>query len=116
MRAEGAFDLHLVDILGPGPSFGAAQDDRRPSRKFTQPVAPRVVLDRANRLVTLIEYRRELAMHHRGLFALEEVHVVTVSLEQLADVLILAAPEHRRTCNLVAVEMQDWQHRAVADR
>ena len=55
-------------------------------------------------------------MDRRGLVALDEVHVVAVALEQAADRLVGRAAEHGRAGDLVAVEVKDRQHRAVARR
>ena len=51
-----------------------------------------------------------------GIVAFDEVRRPAVALEQVFQLLVRDAREHRRVVDLVAVEMKDRQHRAVADR
>ena len=69
------------------------------------------------RCVAGVERRRERLVHGRQVVvALDEVHVVAVAFEQPLDVLIARAPEHGGPGDLVAVQVQDGQHGAVARR
>ena len=55
-------------------------------------------------------------MHHLRLVALDEVRRPAVAAEQLLQFLMLDAGQDGRVADLVAVEVQDRQHRAVGDR
>ena len=55
-------------------------------------------------------------MHHLGLVTLDKVRPPPVAAEQLFQFLMLDAREDSRVGDLVAVEMQDRQHRAVGCR
>ena len=55
-------------------------------------------------------------MHGQGVVSLDEVDLVTVGFEELLDVLIAVPAQHGRPGDLVAVQVEDGQHGAVADR
>ena len=57
-----------------------------------------------------------IAVHGRGIVALDKVDVVTVGFESPWHVLIAVAAHHGRPGDLVAVQVEDRQHCAVADR
>ena len=52
-------------------------------------------------------------MHRRGIVAFDEVRAVAVAAQQLIELLVADAREHGRARDLVAVQMQDRQDRAV---
>ncbi len=62
------------------------------------------------------ERPREAFVHAGQVTALDLEHLVAVSLEQAAHLSRVLAPQHRRPGDLVAVEVQDRQHGAVARR
>ena len=115
--APEAFDLVAVDLLRAGPALGGAQHDHRPARPdglaarrappagcggsparsppWSRPSA--WCIDRRDRRL-----RRSAASSR--------------SPEQALQLLVGDARQQRRVVDLVAVEMQDRQHRAVADR
>ena len=68
----------------------------------------------ADRVEAVVEGRRELAMDRRRVVALDEMHVVPIAVQDRFDVLVVRPPEDGRARDLVAVEMQDGQHGAVA--
>ena len=53
-------------------------------------------------------------MHEKWLVALDEVNIVTVASQQAADRLVTGTAQHRRAGNLVTVEVEYGQHRAIA--
>ena len=63
-----------------------------------------------------VQRRGHGLMHQRGLVALDEDGRPSVSAEQLLQFLAGDAREEGRVGNLVAVEMQNRQHRAVRGR
>ena len=77
--------------------------------------APRArCLDRVDRLDAAVERRRELRVHGSPIGAGDEVRLVAVAGEQRGDLLVARPSEHRRPRDLVLVQLQDRQHRAVA--
>ncbi len=111
---ERALDGHAVDDLGAGPPLRRAQHDRGPAGAGAEAVRAGTVLDRLDRVEAPVERRCEVAVHGRGVVTLDEVHVVPVTLEHGRDRVVRCSPEHGRAGDLVAVEMEDGQHRAVA--
>ena len=55
-------------------------------------------------------------MHRLGLVAFHEIRLVAVAGEKLRQLLVGNARQHRGIGDLVAIQMQDRQHRAVARR
>ena len=113
--AERAFDLQAIDHIRSGPSLGRAQDDHRPLRPPDRPCTPTgPLLDRADLRVARGERGREARVHVHRIVALEEVGLVAVTGHQTDDLLVGAPTQHRGAGDLVAVQMQDRQHRAVS--
>src|SRR5438046_667442 len=54
-------------------------------------------------------------MHRSGLVAFNEVRHIAVAAEQVRELLPRDPRQYRGTRNLVAIEMQDWEHRAIAN-
>ena len=75
-----------------------------------------VLLDLFDLLHRRVERRGHGLMHQLGLVTLDEVGRPPVTAEQLLQFLAGDACEDGRVGNLVAVEMQDRQHRAVGGR
>ncbi len=109
-----AFDLHTVNLVGAGPSLGRAQHDHRPARPLAKAVLPRIGLDRADLRDDAIERGRHLLVHRFGLVAFDPVRLPAVAAHQHVELVVRYAGEHRRPGDLVAVQVQDRQHRAVA--
>ncbi|MGY3080095.1 hypothetical protein ACVWZZ_006503 [Bradyrhizobium sp. LM6.10] len=108
------FDLLAVDLLGAGPALRAAQHDHRRTRTFDALAAVSgVLLDRPDAGERDVERVRHGPVHQFGIVALDEQRLVAEPVEEIADLFIAHPPEHGRIGNLVAVEMQDRQHRAV---
>ena len=110
VRAPRVFGRLAVDLLRAGPSFRRAEDDHRPARSF-------VILSGAKDLNLIehgIERRRHQLMHRHRLVAFHEVRFVAVALEEALQLLARDAREHGGVGDLVAVEVEDGQHGAVA--
>ncbi len=118
--AERPLDRHPVDHLGPGPPLRGAQHDRGPPgppgslRRHAAP--PRVLLHGPDGGDAPVEGRREVAVHGRGVAAGHHVGLVAVPGQDAADLVVAGAAEHRRARDLVAVQVEDRQHGAVAHR
>ena len=118
MRAERAFDLLAVHYLRPGPAFRRAQDDHRPASGACVNPFVRARRSESSRISSndRVQRRRHQLVHRLRIVAFDEVRLVAVAAEQLRQLLVADAREHRRAGDLVAVQMQDRQHRAVARR
>ena len=113
--AEGALHRLAVDLLGPRPALGRAQDDHRPARPLGGALA-RTRLDGGDVADHLVERLGHELVHGRRVVALDEVRLVAVADQQRAQLVVRDAREHGRVGDLVAVEVQDREHRAVARR
>ena len=120
MRAEAPLGRQPVDLLWPGPSLRRAQHDHRPPRPLDR-VRSRIRaavpgLDRGDLVEHLVERRRHQLVHLGGIGPLDEPRGVAVALEQAAQLVLGYPGEHRRVGDLVAVQMQDREDRAVLYR
>src|ERR1700690_491112 len=114
MRAEGALDLQPVHNFGTGPSLERAHHDRGPSGTLPQPISARIFLNLLDRRVASFQGRGHLLMNRHWFVALDEKNLVTVPAQKLPHLIVSLAREDGGTGNLVAIEMQDRQHRAIA--
>ena len=117
MGAQRALDRHAVDLLRAGPALRRAQDDHRPARPLAWLAGPgaRAGSPRSRRA------RRRArppapGAPSSGSSPVDEARRVAVALEQRAQLVLGDAGQHRRVGDLVAVEVQDRQHGAVARR
>ena len=113
VRPERAFDRFTVDDLRAGPAFEGAQHDRRPAGTARDTPGAGLVLDGADRVEAPVEGLGQRAVDHGRIVTLDEVHVVAVPREDGRDRVVVGAAEHGRPRDLVAVEVQDRQDRAV---
>ena len=116
MRPERALDRQTIDEFRSGPAFERSENDHRPARACGVALDAGIVLDLLDLLHHLVEGRGHGLMHLIRLFSLDEVRRPAVAAEQLVELLVGDACEHRRVGDLVAVQVQDRQHHAVADR
>ncbi len=102
--------------LGPVQPLGRAHHDHRPARPAGIAVGPRMVLDRLDLGDDRIEGRCHQLVHDRRVVALDEIRLVAVAHEQLLELVVADPRQHGRVGDLVAVQVQDRQHGAVAHR
>ena len=105
-----------VDLLGTGPAFGRAHDDHRPGGALGKTVAPRVRLDAADVVNDRLERLRHQLMHLRRIIALDKMGRIAVAAHEVVKLVVGNPRQHGRIGDLVAVEVQDRQHGAVARR
>jgi hypothetical protein len=114
VRAERALDGQPVHDLRAGPALRRPHHDRGPARRAAHAGGPRRALDRGDAHERRIERRGERLVHAHRLVALDEQHLVAMALEEAADRRVGGAAEHGWTGDLVAVQVKDRQHRAIA--
>ena len=114
--APGPLDLDPVHHGRPGPALGRDEEDHRPRPPLDVAVLAGGALDLADRVVGPIERRGQLPMHVRGVVTLDGQHLVAVATQQAVQLLPRDPGRHGRVGDLVAVQVQDRQHRAVVDR
>ena len=110
-----ALDALAVDLLRAGPAFRACAARSSASvGRMRDPCA------RASSWIwrisskTRLERRRHQFVHRRGLVPLDEIRFVAVAAQELVELLGRDARKYGRIGDLVAVEVQDRQHGAVA--
>ena len=117
VRAPRSLDLVAADLLRPAPAFRRPEHNHRPARPLSRaPLHARLPLDRADVGDHRVERRRHLRVHFGGIIALDEVRRVAVAAEQGVELVVADPGKHRRVGDLVAVEVQDRQHRTVPGR
>ncbi len=116
VRAERPLDGEPVDDLRARPPLRRAKHDGRPRRALRDPAPAGFGLNRPDAREARVERGGDRRVHVRRIAPLDEVHLVAVRLEELADVVVRVAAHHRGSGDLVSVEVQDRQNRAVARR
>ena len=113
VRAPVAFGALAVDLLRAGPPFGRAEHDHGPARALGEPAPARVSLKALDLGDDRVQRGGHELVHRLRLVALDEVGRVSVAAEELIQLLVADPGQNGRVGDLVAVEIQDWQHRAV---
>jgi hypothetical protein len=113
VRAPEAFEVVIINLPRRRPSLGTAQDDHRPARPDRSTGPACLILDFANLEYAMFHCRSHRLMHALRIAAFDEVRRVPVSNEQRFQLFMADAGEDGGVIDLVAVEMQDRQHRAV---
>ena len=119
VRTPVAFDRLAIDELRAGPALGGAQHDHRPAwalRGGRRVGTARLGLDLLNPRQHLVQRAGQRLVHDRGVVALDEIRLMAVAAHQVGQLLVADAGQQRGVGDLVAVEVQDRQHRAVASR
>ena len=96
--------------------FGRAEDDHRPGRPLHDALGTSVRPDLLDLGDHRVEHSRQLLVDRRRLVSLDEVRLVAHALEELLQLVLGDAGEEAGVGDLVAVQMQDRQHAAVAGR
>ena len=115
VRPERALVLQSVDELRSGPALGRAQHDHRPARASRVAGVSRARLELADVPDGGIERRGHQLVHPVRIAALHEIGRPAAATEELVELLVLDAGEHGGIADLVAVEVQDGEHDAIAD-
>jgi len=113
--APEAFHLVTIHFAGRAPALGGAQDDHRPARPVRHALAAGFFLGGADGADAQVQGRRHGLVHGLGVRTFDEIGGVAVAIEQVFQLLVADARQQGGVVDLVAVEVEDGQHRAVAD-
>ena len=105
-----------VDLLRAGPALRGAQHDHRPARPVGGPVVPGGALDRGDLVEDRVQGRGEQLVHGRRVVARRRGTACSRTRSAARQFVVADPGQHGRVGDLVAVEVQDRQDRAVADR
>ena len=114
--APGALDLVAAHRRRTGPALGRAQHDHRPPRPRGCGRGAGLGLDAVDRLHGVVEGGRHRLVHAGRLRALDEQGLPAVAPQEARQLVLRDARQDGRVVDLVAIEMKDGQHGAVADR
>ena len=115
MSAERSLDLQAIDDLGSRPAFGGVQDDHRPSRPRSLATRARTLLDPPDLLHGCVECGGHGLVHEVRLVPLDKEGRPTAAAQELLQLLAGDPGQHSGVRDLIAVQMQDRQYRAVGD-
>ena len=116
MRPPEAFEIVAVHLARGGPALGAAQDDDRPARPKGLAGLPRLFLNLTDLQDAVLQGGGHCLVHAFVVAAFHEIRGVTIADEQRPQLVVADAGQDGRVVDLVAVQMQDRQHRPVGDR
>ena len=116
VRAPVTLGTLAVDLLRAGPPLGRAEHDHRPAGAPGEAVAARVGLDAPDLADDGVERAGHEPVHRGRVVPLDEVGRVAVAAEELVQLLVADPRQDGGVGDLVAVEVQDRQHRAVGHR
>ncbi|CAM5712745.1 hypothetical protein SVIOM342S_06325 [Streptomyces violaceorubidus] len=101
---------------GPVPALGGAQDDHRPAGAAAGALLAGGPLDRGDAVQGGVHGAGHGAVDGGGVVAGDVDRVVAVAAQELVQLALGEAGEHRRVGDLVAVEVQDRQDGSVVHR
>src|SRR4029079_13411327 len=116
MRAERPLRRLAVHGLRSGPTLRRAEDDHGPARTLPEALRPRFSLDSTDLDHDGVERRRHGLVHRGGIVTFHEVGEITEAVEERLQLRARNARKHRGPGDLVAVEVEDGQDRAVTSR
>src|SRR5215207_2686390 len=116
MAAPKALDEFPVDLLRTGPSLRRAENDHWPGWASGGAALTILTLYLSDAVQADIKRGGELLMHGCGVITLNNERLMTISTHQSQQLFGGNAVQNGGARDLVAVEMQDRQHRAIADR
>ena len=113
MRSECAFVLQAINEFWPCPALGRAQHNHRPARPGCVLVIARSLLNFVNFTDRFLHRGCHQLMHCLRLIAFDKIRRPAAALEILLQFLRLDTGEECGIGDLVAIEVQDRQNRAV---
>ena len=116
VRTPVVLALLAVDLRRAGPALRRAKDDHRPGRPLQVAVVAGIGPDPLDLGHCGVEHAGQLLVDVRRIVPLDEVRRIAHALEELLQFLLGDARKEARVGDLVAVEVEDRQHAAVAGR
>src|SRR5262249_1512716 len=116
MRPPVALALLAVDLLRAGPALRRTEHDHRPGWPLRGALRPRVELDLLDVGHDRVGRGGQLLMYLPGLVAFHEVRRVPIAHEEALQLVPRDPGEEAWIGDLVAVQVEDRQHRAVTRR
>ncbi len=116
MGSPRALDLCAVDDARAGPALRGTKDDHGPRRAGRVAVRSRLPLNPGDLGDDGVHDGGEALMDPLGIVPGNVERLVAVAAHQLVELGLRDAREHGRLSDLVAVQVEDRQHRAVTDR
>ena len=114
MGAERTFDGLAVHFLRAGPALRGTEYDHGPHRSLLQLAGSGLLLDSLDVRDAGVQRFRHGRVHLLRVVAFDEVRLPAAALEEALHLFVGDAGEDRRVGDLVAVQVQDGQHGAVA--
>jgi len=114
VRAPSPFNGFAVHEFRPRPTFRAAQNDHGPNGKRGRSFGMGIFLNKANLFDHGIKSRRHRLVHGFRLVSFDKVGLVTVSGEEVNQLVIAEASKDCGIRDFVAVQMKDGKHRPIA--
>ena len=112
VRTPVALGALSVDFLGAGPALGRTEHDHRPTRAFARRLLC-ARLDAADFTGDRLQCGGHELVHFFRVVALDEMGRVAIAAKELLQFLMADASQDGGVGDLVAVEVQDRQNRAV---
>jgi hypothetical protein len=116
VRAKRALGGLAVDLPGPRPALRRDQHDHRPAGPGVIAPVAGGRLERVDLGDDLVQRGRHRAVHRLGLVSLHEAGRVAVALKQRAQLVAADPRQHGGAGDLVPVQVEHGEHRAVARR
>src|SRR5439155_1019103 len=116
VRAPVALEVVLAHLPRGRPTFRATQYDHWPSRANSFPGTSRLLLDLADVQNALFQGSSHCLVHAGRVTPFHEIRCVAVAEEQRLQFLVTYTSQKSWVIDLVAVQMQDREHRSIGDR
>ena len=116
MRTERALNVLAINDFRSGPSLRGAQHDHRPSRALRIAGLTRMFLDCKNLLNDLVHGLSHEPVHRHRIIAFYKVRLPAIALQQVFQLFMRDSRKNRRISNLISIQMQNRQNRAIRDR
>src|ERR1700682_1825819 len=116
MRAECAFDRLARHFLWASPTLRSAQYDHGPLWALVETAITRFSLNCTNLSRYAVQRCSHQLMHRFGVVTFDEIRPVPVADKQTLQFILADASQQGGVRDLVAVQMQDRQHRSITRR
>ena len=113
MGAEGIFNCFAVHFFRACPALRRAQNNHRPNVIFRTVSSAHSILDSFDIAIGQLQRFRHRLMHTAGFRAFHKVRLPAHTCKKLPQHVIRSTGQNGRIGNLVAVQMQNRQHRAI---